>query len=100
MVAGLDAVAALRRQVFAGPRFSVQLSVGDELQLDPHERAGEVRVLLSHADVIASVGGVEGANQETSIGVHDTIVQLDLGSKKKRKNILNLLKYQTGNTLN
>lgn len=85
VLAGLDAVAALRRQVFAGLRFSVQLSVGDELQRDPHERAGEVRVLQSHADVIAGVGGVEGANQETSIGVHDTIVQLDLRSGKKEK---------------
>lgn len=85
MLAGLDAVAALRRRVFVGPRFSVQLTVGDELQRDPDERAGEVRVLLSHAGVIAGVGGVEGANQETSIGVNDTIVQLDLGSEKKRK---------------
>lgn len=102
MLAGLDAVAALHRQVFAGSRLSVQLSIRDKLQRDPDKRVGEVRVLLSHTDVNASVGCVEGANQEPSIGVHDTIIQLDLGGekKKKRKNMLNLLKHQTGITLN
>lgn len=85
VLAGLDAVAALHRQVFAGSRLSVQLSIRDELQRDPDKRVGEVRVLLSHADVNASVGCVEGANQETSIGVHDTIIQLDLGGEKKKR---------------
>lgn len=44
---------------------------------------GEVCALLSHADIHASIRGVEGANQETSIGVYDTIIQPDLGNKKK-----------------
>lgn len=43
-----------------------------------------MRVLLSHADINAGVGCVEGANQEASVCVHDTIVQMDLGGKKKR----------------
>lgn len=42
---------------------------------------GEVRVFLSHADVHARIGGVEGANQETSICVNDSIIQLNLGEK-------------------
>lgn len=42
-----------------------------------------MRVLLSHADINAGVGCVEGANQQASVGVHDTIVQMDLGGKKK-----------------
>lgn len=79
MLPGLDAMAALYRQVFAGTRLSVQLSVRDELQCDPDKRVGEVGVLLSHADINAGVGCVEEANQETPIGVHDTIIQLDLG---------------------
>lgn len=41
-------------------------------------------VLLSHADINAGVGCVEGANQQASVSVHDTIVQMDLGGKKKR----------------
>lgn len=91
MLAGLGTVALLLCQVFAGSRLSIQLSVRDELQRDPDKRAGEVRVLLSHANINTGVRSVEGANQETSIGVNDTIIQLDLGGEK---NMLNLLKHQ------
>lgn len=44
---------------------------------------GEVCVLLSYTDIHASIRGLEGANQETSICVYDTIIQPDLGDKKK-----------------
>lgn len=100
VLAGLDAVAALPCRILAGSGLRVQLSVWDQLQRDPDERVGEVRVLLSHADVNAGVGRVEGANQETSIGVHDAIVQLDLGDKKKKgggvEYRLKFMKHQTG----
>lgn len=79
VLAGLDAVAALPRELLGRSRTCVQLPVWDELQRDPDERAGEVRVLLRHADINASVGCVERANQQASVGGHDTIVQLDLG---------------------
>lgn len=39
---------------------------------------GEVRVLLSYADIYPSIRGMEGANQESSIGVYNAIVQPDL----------------------
>lgn len=99
MLAGLDTVAALHRQIFAVSRLFVQLSVGDELQRDPDKRVGEVCVFLSDADINSGIGCVEGANQETSIGVNNTIIQLDLGGEK-RENMLNLLKHQTKNTMN
>lgn len=39
---------------------------------------GEVSVLLSDTEIHASIRGVEGANQETSVGVNNTIIQPDL----------------------
>lgn len=44
-----------------------------------------MRVLLSHAEINAGIGCVEGANQQASVGVHDTIVQMDLGGRKKKR---------------
>lgn len=59
-----------------------------------------MRVLLSHAEINAGIGCVEGANQQASVGVHDTIVQMDLGGKKKRGCRLKFMKNPTGNILN
>lgn len=81
VLAGLDAVPPLHRHILTRPRLSVQLSVRDELQRDPDKRVGEVRVLLSHADINAAVRYVERANQKTVISVHDAIIQLDLGGE-------------------
>lgn len=39
---------------------------------------GKVCVLLGHTDVHASIRGVEGTNQETSICVYKTVIKLDL----------------------
>lgn len=55
----------------------------NKLQCETEESAGEVSVLLSNTDIHASIRGVEGANQETSAGVNDAIIQPDLREKKK-----------------
>ena len=49
---------------------------------------GEVRVLLSNAYVHTGIRGLEGANQETSICVYNTVIQSDLGDKKMDKSFI------------
>lgn len=54
-----------------------------KLKGETEEGVGEVRALLSHADVHAGIGAVEGADQETSIRVYDAIIQPDLRDRQK-----------------
>ena len=58
----------------------------NKLKGETEEGAGEVRALLSHADVHAGIGAVEGADQETSIRVYDAIIQPDLRDRQKHVN--------------
>lgn len=85
-LAPLGPAAQLRRGLLAArrPGPAVQLSPANQLQRDTHEGAGEVRVLLGHAGVDAGVGGVEGADEEASVGAENALIQLDLEKQKGR----------------
>lgn len=48
---------------------------------------GEVCVFLGYADIKPRIRGVERANQETSVCVDNTLIQLDLGGKQKIKDL-------------
>lgn len=41
-------------------------------------------MLLGHAGVDAGVGGVEGADEEASVGAENALIQLDLEKQKGR----------------
>lgn len=71
-------MAQLHHGVLAGLGPSVKLSVCNKLQCETEESVGKVSVLLSNTDIHASIRGMEGANQETSFGVNNTIIQPDL----------------------
>ncbi|TNN48362.1 hypothetical protein EYF80_041441 [Liparis tanakae] len=82
-VAGLHAVARLRLGLSTG--LPLQLSMCHKSQRETEEGVCEVCVLLSNTDIHTSVGGLEGANQEASIRVHDTIIQPDLRDKERKR---------------
>lgn len=64
----------LHHGALAGLRLSIQVPMCNKTQCEAEEGVCEVCVFLGYADVHTSIRRMEGANQEASVGMDDTVI--------------------------